>query len=48
MNCYEHTFITRQDLPESQAKDLLNKYENIIKKYSGKVLKIFFTESNFL
>ena len=40
MNCYEHTFITRQDLPESQVKDLLNKYENIIKKYSGKVLKI--------
>ena len=40
MNCYEHTFITRQDLPESQGKDLLNKYQDIIKKNSGKVLKI--------
>ena len=40
MNCYEHTFITRQDLPQSQAKTLLNKYEDIIKKNSGKIVKI--------
>ncbi len=33
MNCYEHTFITKQDLPSSQVKT------NIIKKNSGKVLK---------
>ena len=39
MNCYEHTFITKQDLPLSQAKTLLNKYEDIIKKNSGKVVK---------
>ena len=39
MNCYEHTFITKQDLPLSQAKTLINKYEDIIKKNSGKVLK---------
>ena len=39
MNCYEHTFITKQDLPLSQAKILLNKYEDIIKKNSGKVVK---------
>ena len=39
MNCYEHTFITRQDLPQSQSKTLLDKYEDIIKKNSGKVLK---------
>ena len=39
MNCYEHTFITKQDLPSSQAKTLVNKYEDIIKKNSGKVLK---------
>ena len=39
MNCYEHTFITKQDLPPSQAKTLVNKYEDIIKKNSGKVLK---------
>ena len=40
MNCYEHTFITKQDLPSSQAKTLVNKYENIIKKYSGKIVKL--------
>ena len=39
MNCYEHTFITRQDLPQSQSKTLLNKYEDIIKKNSGKIIK---------
>ena len=40
MNCYEHTFITKQDLPENQTLLLLEKYENIINKNSGKVLKI--------
>ena len=39
MNCYEHTFITKQDLSDSQAKQILNKYEEIIKTNSGKVLK---------
>ena len=39
MNCYEHTFITKQDLSDSQLKKLVNKYEEIIKKNSGKVLK---------
>ena len=39
MNCYEHTFITKQDLPSSQVKTIVNKYEDIIKKNSGKVLK---------
>ena len=39
MNCYEHTFITKQDLPSSQVETMVNKYENIIKKNSGKVLK---------
>ena len=39
MNSYEHTFITRQELSEDQIKSLLNKYENIIKKNSGKILK---------
>tara|TARA_B100001245_G_scaffold234525_1_gene220309 strand:+ start:703 stop:1059 length:357 start_codon:yes stop_codon:yes gene_type:complete len=39
MNCYEHTFIAKQDLPESQNKKLVEKYENIIKKNSGKVIK---------
>jgi len=39
MNSYEHTFITRQDLSENQSKKIVNKYEEIIKNNSGKVLK---------
>ena len=46
MNCYEHTFIAKQDLPSSQTKTLVNKYEDIIKKNSGKVLKT--EDTNFL
>ena len=40
MNYYEHTFITKQDLSESQAESVVSKYENIINTNSGKVLKI--------
>ena len=39
MNCYEHTFIAKQDLPENQIKTLIDKYEKIINQNSGKVLK---------
>ena len=39
MNCYEHTLIAKQDLPESQNQKLIDKYENIINKNLGKVLK---------
>ena len=39
MNCYEHTFITKQDLSDSQVKMLVSKYEDLIKTNSGKVLK---------
>ena len=39
MNCYEHTFITKQDFPGNQTKILINKYKDIINKNSGKVLK---------
>ena len=39
MNCYEHTLITKQDLSESQNQKLIDKYENIINKNLGKVLK---------
>ena len=39
MSYYEHTFIAKQDLPENQTKILINKYEDIINKNSGKVLK---------
>ena len=39
MSDYEHTFIAKQDLPESQTQQLIDKYSDIIKKNSGKVLK---------
>ena len=39
MNCYEHTFITKQDMSDSQVKKIVSKYEDIIKANSGKVLK---------
>ena len=39
MSCYEHTLIARQDLPESQNKILIQKYEDIIKNYSGKIIR---------
>ena len=40
MNCYEHTLITKQELQEEQTKSLISKYEEIINKNAGKVLKI--------
>ena len=40
MNSYEHTLITRQDLSESQNKKVIEKYQNIINKNSGKIVKI--------
>ena len=40
MNCYEHTLITKQDLQENDAKKLIDKYEDIINKNSGKIIKI--------
>ena len=39
MKCYEHTLIAKQDLQADQTKSLINKYEGIINKNSGKVLK---------
>ena len=39
MNCYEHTFIVRPDKFDNQTKKIVNKYEDIINKNSGKVLK---------
>ena len=39
MNCYEHTLIAKQDLSESQNQKLVDKYQNIINKNLGKVLK---------
>ena len=39
MNCYEHTLIAKQDLSENQTKILINKYQDIINKNQGKILK---------
>ena len=39
MNNYEHTFIAKQELSDTQAKKIVSKYEDIIKANSGKVLK---------
>jgi len=39
MNCYEHTFIIKSDLAESQIKKLVEKYTNIINQNLGKILK---------
>ena len=39
MNYYEHTLIAKQDLQENQVKALVDKYESIINKNSGKVVK---------
>ena len=39
MNCYEHTFITKQDISDGQAKKLIGKYEEIIKTISGEIVK---------
>jgi small subunit ribosomal protein S6 len=39
MNCYEHTFIAKQELNEADIKVLLNKYTDLINNNSGKVIK---------
>ena len=39
MNCYEHTLIAKQDLSESQNQKVVDKYESIINKNLGKVIK---------
>jgi small subunit ribosomal protein S6 len=39
MNCYEYTFIARQDLAENQNEKILEKYQEIINNNSGKTIK---------
>ena len=39
MNCYEHTLIIKQEIPGDQLKTLISKYQNLINKNSGKVIK---------
>jgi small subunit ribosomal protein S6 len=40
MNLYEHTIITKQDLSTGQTKAILKKYEDLIEKFSGKIVKV--------
>ncbi len=40
MAFYENTIIARQDLASSEIKSIVDKYNEIINKSSGKVLKI--------
>ena len=40
MSLYENTLITKQDLPKSELEKIKEKYSQIIKDSSGKVIKI--------
>ena len=40
MNFYEHTLVAKQDLSAADIKNVENKYNDIINKSSGKVVKI--------
>ena len=40
MAFYENTIIAKQDLSEKDIKNLIKKYDEIIKSSSGKVIKI--------
>ena len=40
MAFYENTIIAKQDLSEKELKSIKNKYEEIINKSSGKLLKL--------
>jgi len=39
MNFYEHTIIARQDVSPSQLKQIQDKYEKIVKKFDGNIVK---------
>ena len=40
MNLYEHTIIARQDFTKSQLDTLKNKYQSLITKNKGEIVKI--------
>ena len=40
MNCYEHTLIAKQELTEGQNKKFIDRYQDIIIKNSGKIVKL--------
>ena len=39
MNFYEHTIIARQDISQSQLKQIEEKYSNLVTKNEGKIVK---------
>ena len=40
MNFYEHTIVAKQNLSQKNVDSIEKKYEEIINKNSGKVLKL--------
>ena len=40
MSFYENTLITKQDLPKAELEKIREKYNDLINKNSGKVIKI--------
>ena len=40
MNFYEHTIVAKQDLSSNEIENIQEKYNDIINKSSGKVVKI--------
>ena len=39
MNLYEHTIVARQDVSQSQIKQLTEKYSKIVEKNEGNIVK---------
>jgi len=39
MNLYEHTIIARQDVSQSEIKQLTEKYSKIVEKHKGEIVK---------
>ena len=39
MNLYEHTIIAKQDVSQSQIKQLIEKYSKIVEKLDGDIVK---------
>ncbi len=39
MNLYEHTIIARQDVSQSQLKQITEKYSKLIEKFKGNLVK---------
>ena len=40
MNLYEHTIIARQDVSQSQLKQIQEKYTKLVEKFEGNIVKM--------